>query len=276
MRIPLLLVTGALAMVGCSTQSIAPAANDDALRDVITARNSDLERYFEKGQIDRLAGVYTEDAVMGGHGGSRTQGRDAILAYWQRFEPISWKLDALDVERTGERDARQLGRSTLHARRNGGEEFTGVVMFELVWVLEDDGKWRIASDLYWSPNFDYAPAIQRVIDADTAAARVRNEATQSQPMHRVIRAYVAAMDAFDYTDAPGDFIEAMRQHRDAWADMIPQLERYRDERGEMHDVLDRLTAEGSPGRDEIQSLLDNVWATWGDVARAAARHGVEL
>lgn len=275
-HIPPVLLLGCLA--ACSTSSKTPAAGQRGdLRAEIVERNTDLEREYNAGHLDAVAAIYTDDAVVSGPNGYRIAGRDALDAYWQGVgTPINWRLDVFDVERTGERSARQTGRSTLEAQSPGQPARTSVVIFELLWEQGDDGVWRIASDAYWRPDFDYAPGIRRVLQGDEAAAEQRNRGTETRPMHEVVREYVQAMDDFDYAGTPGDFCEAMREHRDAWAHLIPRVIREPDLRGEMHDVLDQLTADDAALREVYQRLLDDIWTTWAEVERTAARHGVEL
>jgi len=265
-------------LAACSTSNIAPAAGQRGdIRAAITERNRELEEAFNEDRLDDVAALYTDDAVVSGPNGYRIAGRSALDAYWQGVgTPINWRLEVFDIEQTGARTARQMGRSTLEAQSAGQPARTSVVVFELLWEQGDDGAWRIASDAYWRPDFDYAPGIRRVLQADETAAEQRNDGTETRPVHEVVREYVLAMDGFEYGGTPGDFSEAMREHRDAWARLIPRVIRQPDLRGEMHEVLDELTAEGAALREVYQRIIDDIWTTWSEVERTAARHGVEL
>lgn len=116
--------------------------------------------------------------------------------------------------------------------------------------------------------------VRAALAADAAAAGVRDRETESIPAAQAVTDYVVALDAIDLSDAPSDFVSALRAHRDAWAALIGPLESRSTERGEMHALFDRLTAPSDPMHVEFQRLIDRVWATWGPVEAAARRAGV--
>ena len=75
-------------------------------------------------------------------------GRAAIDAYWQRIgQAKRWLLDVHSTEGGGGLVV-QRGTSRLE-RDAGGALRTSVVEFVLTWRQQDDGSWRILSDVYW-------------------------------------------------------------------------------------------------------------------------------
>lgn len=143
--------------------------------EAITKRNTDMELLFAAGDMQGVADVYDPAGHMYS-GYIHVQGSEQIEAYWKEIsDPISWKLDVIavssdfdDVTQHPEYVALEkkpthwsekgiqfeegqymyeFGRSTL-TRLWKGEESTSVVLFLLVWRLNDDGVWRIFIDTY--------------------------------------------------------------------------------------------------------------------------------
>lgn len=116
----------------------------------ILARNRDLERAYDSGNLLGVADIYTDDAEIVDGRGERTRGRAEIDAYWSAIEePLTWHLENRGL-RGSEVLAYQLGTSHLSVRRDGRTE-TFVNDFLVVWRRDPDGLWRIEYDAYWPP-----------------------------------------------------------------------------------------------------------------------------
>ncbi|MFG0258270.1 MAG: YybH family protein [Phycisphaerales bacterium JB043] len=256
----------ALVLAGCGTNGVS-------YRQRILAANEALETRFRDGDMLGVASVYAEDAVMHGPGGGRVEGREGVEAYWMGIaEPIDWDLRVDDLRICADR-AWQLGRSTLRYVGDDGRERTSVVDFHLIWRKQRDGSWQIGEDTWWSPDADYREAIRRVLREDDRLASIRNGAVEERPIHEVIREYADALWTMNFEGCPGDFREAYYRHTMAWDAMVGVLAPYGEMRGQMHDVMDELTAEDAPSRERVQTGLDAVWSTWGDVEDSVVRHG---
>jgi uncharacterized protein (TIGR02246 family) len=108
-----------------------------------------MEQAFRNGDLPAVAGFYADDALMIGPG-TRAEGAEAILAYWQQIsDPINWTLEVQETTGTGE-VVHQTGRSHL-TYLDGLEERTSIVDFFLVWRRHEDGSYKIAVDSYHDP-----------------------------------------------------------------------------------------------------------------------------
>lgn len=108
--------------------------------------------------------------------------------------------------------------------------------------------------------------MNRVIALDDSLGKVRNHATEREPMSQVIRAYAAAMQEINYSNCPEEFREAFEKHRQAWLDMTAVTDRHQEMRGEMHALFDRLKASEDSVRFKV--YLDKIWSTWAEVEKA--------
>ncbi|MHC4976090.1 MAG: YybH family protein [Planctomycetota bacterium] len=261
-------IVAVLILAGCGTNGVS-------YRDKILAANEAMESSMRAGDLRAVAAMYTDDGVLHGPSGDRVQGRDAIDAYWERFDrAIDWELttDALSV--CADR-AWQEGSSTITFRSDDGSTVEGRVDFYLLWRKQSDGAWRIALDAWWDPDAGYVDAIRRVLDEDDRLGEIRDRGVEERPIHEVVREYGEALGSMDMGGCPGDFREAYHRHTLAWEAMVGVLEPYARLRGEMHDVLDELTVDGASSRDRVQDGLDAVWSTWGEVEDSVVRHGAQ-
>lgn len=139
--------------------------------------NDQMETAFKKGEMKKLAAIYSDDGYLMSPNRKATHGRKAIDAYWERWHtPINWKLDVIAVSEN-EQDIYesdywkkmmekpkhwreegieigdnkvfyQLGHSKIEYESDDGMHKTSDVDFVLVWKLEKDGVYRIWIDTY--------------------------------------------------------------------------------------------------------------------------------
>ncbi len=122
----------------------------------------------------------------------------------------------------------------------------------------------------------HADAIRVALAVDDSAGRARNHRCESAPLHVAVSEYVGAIDAIDLDETTPRFAAALRAHRDAWQALVGPLGQRSGLRGEMHDLFDRLTDEADPLHETFVALIEDVWATWGEVEGAAESAGVSL
>lgn len=115
----------------------------------ITAINRTFEEAARKGDLDRLASLYTRDAIALPPDGAIVKGRDNIKAMWgtiaQQLGLKDVKLDTLDLEIAGD-TAYEVGEATL-THGAGGTPQTSVVKFVVVWK-KAEGQWRLHRDIW--------------------------------------------------------------------------------------------------------------------------------
>jgi uncharacterized protein (TIGR02246 family) len=111
----------------------------------IAAVNRQFEEAARKGDLDRLAALYTPDAMAFPPDGPIVKGRDNIKQMWasvaQQMGLKDVRLETLDLEQAGD-TAYEVGEATL--THGGG---TAVVKFVVVWKMVD-GQWRLHRDIW--------------------------------------------------------------------------------------------------------------------------------
>lgn len=143
--LPSLLLAALPLLPACLSSRNAPKAS---FAPEIEALNRELERRFRDGDLLGVADIYADNALMIPRGGERSQGREAIDAYWSAIaDPIDWRLEIFEIGGSDEL-AYERGRSHM-VRRREGVEHTSVVDFMLLWERHGEAGWKIAVDAYW-------------------------------------------------------------------------------------------------------------------------------
>jgi uncharacterized protein (TIGR02246 family) len=123
---------------------IAPAMAQKAN---IEAVNAKWIEFFNKGDFDGVASVYTADATAFPPGSAMVKGRAAIGAMWKNMaEQVSDpKVTTLDVKRLGPAAAREIGTFSLKTKGSAPKQVTG--KYVVVW--QKVGKdWKLAADIW--------------------------------------------------------------------------------------------------------------------------------
>ena len=123
---------------------IAPAF---AQRASIEAVNAKWTEFFNKGDFEGVASLYTADATAFPPGSAMVKGRAAISALWKSMaEKVSDpKITTIDVKRLGPSAAREIGTFSLRTKGPTPKEVTG--KYVVIW--EKVGKnWKLAADIW--------------------------------------------------------------------------------------------------------------------------------
>jgi len=123
---------------------IAPAAAQQA---EIAAANAKWIAFFNKGDFDGVASLYTADATAFPPGSAMVKGRAAIGAMWKGMAEHGTdpKVTTLDVKRLGPAAAREIGTFSLKTKDSPPKELTG--KYVVIW--EKVGKdWKLAADIW--------------------------------------------------------------------------------------------------------------------------------
>jgi uncharacterized protein (TIGR02246 family) len=127
-----------------SAALIAPAAAQKAN---IDAANAKWVEFFNKGDFDGVASLYTNDAVAFPPGSAMVKGRAAIGAMWKGMaEQVSDpKITTLDVKRLGPAAALEIGTFSLKTKGPTPKEVTG--KYVVIWqrIGRD---WKLSSDIW--------------------------------------------------------------------------------------------------------------------------------
>ena len=123
---------------------VAPAAAQKA---EIEAANAKWVAFFNKGDFDGVASLYTADATAFPPGSAMVKGRAAIGAMWKSMaeQGTDPKVTTIDVKRLGPKAAREVGTFSLKTKSSPPKEVTG--KYVVVW--EKVGKdWKLANDIW--------------------------------------------------------------------------------------------------------------------------------
>jgi uncharacterized protein (TIGR02246 family) len=123
---------------------IAPATAQKA---EIEAANAKWMAFFNKGDFDGVASLYTADATAFPPGSAMVKGRAAIGAMWKGMadQVTDPKVTTIDVKRLGPAAAREIGTFSLKTKSSPPKELTG--KYVVVW--EKVGRdWKLANDIW--------------------------------------------------------------------------------------------------------------------------------
>ena len=123
---------------------VAPAAAQKAQ---IEAANAKWMDFFNKGNFDGVASLYTADATAFPPGSAMVKGRAAIGAMWKGMaeQVTDPKVTTVDVKRLGPAAAREIGTFSLKTKSSPPKEVTG--KYVVVW--ERVGRdWKLATDIW--------------------------------------------------------------------------------------------------------------------------------
>jgi uncharacterized protein (TIGR02246 family) len=126
--------------VGLIVPATAQKANIEAV-------NAEWTEFFNKGDFDGVASLYTADATAFPPGSAMVKGRAAIGAMWKNMakQVSDPKVTTLDVKRLGRSAAREIGTFSLRTKDSTPKEVTG--KYVVVW--EKVGRdWKLATDIW--------------------------------------------------------------------------------------------------------------------------------
>jgi uncharacterized protein (TIGR02246 family) len=122
----------------------APAVAQQA---EIDAANGKWVAFFNKGDFDGVASLYTADATAFPPGSAMVKGRAAIGAMWKGMaeQMTDPKVTTIEVKRLGPAAAREIGTFSLKTKGSPPKEVTG--KYVVVWqkVGRD---WKLATDIW--------------------------------------------------------------------------------------------------------------------------------
>lgn len=123
---------------------VAPAGAQQA---EIAAVNGKWIGFFNKGDFDGVASLYTADATAFPPGSPMVKGRAAIGAMWKSMaeQMTDPKVTTIDVKRLGPAAAREIGTFSLKTKGSPSKEVTG--KYVVIW--QKVGKdWKLATDIW--------------------------------------------------------------------------------------------------------------------------------
>ncbi|MFZ1151097.1 MAG: SgcJ/EcaC family oxidoreductase [Xanthobacteraceae bacterium] len=122
----------------------APAAAQKA---AIEAANAKWVEFFNKGDFDGVASLYTADATAFPPGSAMVKGSAAIGAMWKGMaeQVTDPNVTTIDVKRLGPAAAREIGTFSLKTKGSPPKEVTG--KYVVIW--QKVGKdWKLATDIW--------------------------------------------------------------------------------------------------------------------------------
>jgi ketosteroid isomerase-like protein len=146
-RIPLVIVFVARLIAPALAQQADNEAPSPTLAQQIEAANAKFVDFFNKGDFDGIASLYTENAAAFPPGSSMVQGRAAIEAMWKGMgeEVTDPELSTLEVKPLGPTAAQEFGQFGLKTKGSAPHEVTG--KYVVIWEKVGDD-WKIATDIW--------------------------------------------------------------------------------------------------------------------------------
>jgi uncharacterized protein (TIGR02246 family) len=134
------LVLTFIVLAGLAAPAVAQKAEIEAANDKWVA-------FFNKGDFDGVASLYTADATAFPPGSGMVKGRAAIGAMWKGMaeQMTDPKVTTMDVKRLGPAAAREIGTFSLKTKSSPPKEVTG--KYVVIWqkVGRD---WKLATDIW--------------------------------------------------------------------------------------------------------------------------------
>ncbi len=121
----------------------------------------------------------------------------------------------------------------------------------------------------------YADAILDVYAMDALLAQQRNQLPHDSTLAIAVRSYVRGLNTIDFSDCPGEFARAYREHLDAWAASEEFFEQFDELHGEMHELFDQIREMDESKRAELEKHYQAIFDSWAKVQSAAAIHGID-
>jgi uncharacterized protein (TIGR02246 family) len=127
-------------LVGLTTPVLAQKADIEAV-------NAKWQKFFNAGDFEGIASLYTEDATAFPPGSPMVKGRPAIATMWKGMaEQVTDPKDTtLDVKPLGPSAAREIGTFSLKTKGPTPQDVTG--KYVVVWEKVGDN-WQLAADIW--------------------------------------------------------------------------------------------------------------------------------
>lgn len=136
-------------LMACTSQ---PKQPDTAhLKKLVDAANQQLGRYFELGNPDSLAGMYTAGAKLCPNGADFVVGREDIRAFWKKdlssgSKILEMRTETLTVDGTAD-VVYETGRTFLKLAEKDSI-YHSSVKYCNVWRLQPDGSYKLDVDIW--------------------------------------------------------------------------------------------------------------------------------
>jgi uncharacterized protein (TIGR02246 family) len=151
----------AIALAALTTAACnGPQSGSGDAKSAIRAADEALQQAVAKGELERIASYYADDAVLLPTAEPIVTGKEAIRAEWRHVLGIPGMqnvsaLKHIDVSRSGDM-AYSRGTYTSHMVGPKGEPLTEPGKWVSIWRKQSDGQWRIVVDIY---NTDIMPPV---------------------------------------------------------------------------------------------------------------------
>ncbi|MGH7899413.1 MAG: YybH family protein, partial [Candidatus Binatia bacterium] len=138
----------AASLAHAATEAKSPSVGE--VKAAIEAANAKFSEAFERGDIDAVAALYSEDAMAFPPDGEMVKGRKAIGEFWKATRKSgvkSAKLTTLDVGASGDL-AHETGTVLLTIQPEGKPATTVSAKYVVVWKRTGGGAWQLHRDIW--------------------------------------------------------------------------------------------------------------------------------
>ncbi len=124
--------------------------NSTAVRGAIEAAYDQFKTAFNNGNAAGVAALYTENATLMPPNSETIHGKQGIQEYWNAGIEMGLKdlkLTIMDVKVSGD-TAYESGKYTIKVPVEGQKDITDSGKYLVVWKRQDDGAWKMHSDIW--------------------------------------------------------------------------------------------------------------------------------
>jgi uncharacterized protein (TIGR02246 family) len=141
-------------LAACASEPQKPAPAPDTRKAdeaAIRSASADWSKAAQAKDLDKIVGVYTDDAVYFVNNGALVKGKDNIKMSWQPMlgspgTTLSWTTSYIEVARSGDL-AYEYGTYSLVTEAKKGKPTEEKGKYVTVWRKQPDGSWKVAADI---------------------------------------------------------------------------------------------------------------------------------
>jgi uncharacterized protein (TIGR02246 family) len=138
----------AVVLLVCLFSPVALAQTGKSEMDKLRKAVSDLAEAYDRFNVDKILGMYAEDATYLIEDAEMLRGKEAIRKYFSQEWPekVQFKRDVIDLKIEGNM-AYEIANQIVTIQMKGQEPQTTPNKFIHIWKKQKDGSWKVLIDM---------------------------------------------------------------------------------------------------------------------------------